>query len=156
MFVLQETLSIILESIFLYYKKYNIKKFTPKQLQEQNITKDIDEQSKFKYIIHVDGHVSAYRLGKELSMGSTILKVDSLYDYKLWFSDHLIEYYHYLPIKSDLSDLKSAIINCKENDMICERISKNAQDLFHKIINRKYISMYVANLINSISNNYDI
>lgn len=141
---------------YIDYKKYNIKKFTPKQLQEQNITKDIDEQSKFKYIIHVDGHVSAYRLGKELSMGSTILKVDSLYDYKLWFSDHLIEYYHYLPIKSDLSDLKNAINNCKENDMICERIAKNAQELFHKIINRKYISMYVANLINSISNNYDI
>ena len=141
---------------FIDYKKYNIKKFTPKQLSEQKIRKDIDEQSKFKYIIHVDGHVSAYRLGKELSMGSTLLKVDSLYDYKLWFSDHLIEYYHYLPIKSDMSNLKNAIINCKENDMICERISKNAQELFHKIINRKYISMYVSNLINSISNNYDI
>ena len=36
----------------------------------------MNEQSNYKYIIHIDGHVSAYRLGKELSLGSTILKVN--------------------------------------------------------------------------------
>merc|ERR1711916_246152 len=127
---------------FIDYKKYNIKKFIPKQLTEQKIRKDIDDQCKFKYIIHVDGHVSAYRLGKELSSGSTLLKVDSLFNYKLWFTNHLIPNYHYLPIKTDMSNIKSAIISCKKNDDVCKKIADNSKELFHKINNRKYISLY--------------
>lgn len=115
-----------------------------------------NEQCNYKYIIHVDGHVSAYRLGKELSSNSVILKVDSLFDYKLWFSNYLVENYHYLPIKKDLSNLKSAIVACKENDETCKKIGENAHQLFNSIINRKYVSAYFSNLINSISNNYII
>lgn len=129
------------------YKKY---KFESKERME------FKDQCKFKYIIHVDGHVSAYRLGKELSSGSTLLKVDSLFNYKLWFTNHLIPNYHYLPIKTDMSNIKSAIISCKKNDDTCKKIADNSKELFHKINNRKYISLYFSNLINCISNKYII
>lgn len=129
------------------YKKY---KFENKERM------DFKDQCKFKYIIHVDGHVSAYRLGKELSSGSTLLKVDSLFNYKLWFTNHLIPNYHYLPIKTDMSNIKSAIISCKKNDDTCKKIAENSKELFHKINNRKYISLYFSNLINCISNKYII
>lgn len=129
------------------YKKY---KFENKERME------FKDQCKFKYIIHVDGHVSAYRLGKELSSGSTLLKVDSLFNYKLWFTNHLIPNYHYLPIKTDMSNIKSAIISCKKNDDTCKKIADNSKELFHKINNRKYISLYFSNLINCISNKYII
>ena len=129
------------------YKKY---KFESKERME------FKDQCKFKYIIHVDGHVSAYRLGKELSSGSTLLKVDSLFNYKLWFTNHLIPNYHYLPIKTDMSNIKSAIISCKKNDDVCKKIADNSKELFHKINNRKYISLYFSNLINCISNKYII
>ena len=42
---------------------------------------EMNMQSNYRFIIHIDGQVSAYRLGKELSLGSCILKVDSLYNY---------------------------------------------------------------------------
>jgi hypothetical protein len=115
-----------------------------------------EQQTAYKYIIHIDGHVSAYRLGRELSSNSTILKVDSLFDYKLWFSDHLIPNYHYLPIKKDLSNIKSAILACQTNDKTCEKISENAKKLFLSIFNRHYITAFWANLINSVSNKYII
>ncbi len=36
-----------------------------------------EEQSKYKYIINIDGHVSAFRLSLEMSMGCCILLVKS-------------------------------------------------------------------------------
>ena len=112
--------------------------------------------SNYKYIIHIDGHVSAYRLGKELSLHSTILKVDSLYDYRLWFSNSLESNKHYLPIKKDLSNLIEVIEWCKKNDKKCKQISKNARKFYDKIINKNFILEYMAWTINSISTNFKI
>ena len=116
----------------------------------------MDEQTNYKYIIHVDGHVSAYRLSKELSSYSTILKVDSLYDYKLWFSDYLKKNKHYIPIKKDLSNLEETILWCKKNDNKCKKISLNSIELYNKIMNKDFVFDYFSNIINSISNNYII
>ena len=46
----------------------------------------LEEQSNHKYILNIDGHVKAFRLGNELRMGSVILLVDS--PYTLWFQDN--------------------------------------------------------------------
>ena len=118
--------------------------------------KSMNDQSNYKYIIHIDGHVSAYRLGKELSLTSTLLKVDSMFDYKLWFSNHLISGKHFLRIKKDLSDLEKAIKWCKANDQKCKTISKNAAKMYNTIMTPKYILGYFAWTMNSISNNYSI
>jgi len=116
----------------------------------------MNEQSNFKYIIHVDGHVSAYRLGKELSLGSCILKVDSLFDYKLWFSQYLKKNHHYLAVHKDLNDLGNAIIWCRSNDAKCKIIAENAGKLYTKIMNKEFILGYSQWLINSIPNNFII
>jgi hypothetical protein len=118
--------------------------------------KSMNDQSNYKYIIHIDGHVSAYRLGKELSLTSTLLKVDSMFDYKLWLSNHLISGKHFLRIKKDLSDLEKAIKWCKANDQKCKTISKNAAKMYNTIMTPKYILGYFAWTMNSISNNYSI
>ena len=75
---------------------------------------NMNQQTSHKYIIHIDGHVAAYRLSKELSFGSVILKVESLYDYQLWFSSLLKPWIHYIPIKKDLSDLAEMITGVKK------------------------------------------
>ena len=48
---------------------------------------DLEEQSNHKYILNIDGHVKAFRLGNEFRMGSVVLLVDS--DYTLWFQKYL-------------------------------------------------------------------
>jgi len=107
-----------------------------------------EEQSKYKYIINIDGHVSAFRLSLELSMGSVILLVDS--KYKLWFKKYLIENFHYIRIKSDLSDLYEKIIWCRENDQKCEEIAKNAKIFYDKYLGKDGILDYMQILLTKL------
>ena len=83
-----------------------------------------NEQCEFKYIIHIDGHVSAFRLSMELGSGSVVLLVES--EWKVWYSHMLKPFTHYVPIKNDLSDLLEKIKWCKSNDRKCQEISKNS------------------------------
>ena len=65
---------------------------------------NLEEQSKHKYILNIDGHVKAFRLGNEFRMGSVILLVKS--PYTLWFQQYLKDKLHYIEINEDLSNLE--------------------------------------------------
>ena len=84
------------------------------------------EQCKYKYILHIDGFVAAWRMAKEMFSKSVILKVDS--EWVEHFYNDLVPWKHYIPIKSDLSDLIQRIVWCRQNDSICEEISNNAYE----------------------------
>ena len=114
----------------------------PRKIQGQKYLQTIDiksvgfdlvpnvpkEQSNYKYIVNIPGHVAAFRLSVELNMGSVVLF--SRFSLKLWYSNLLIPYKHYVPVKQDLSDLISQIKWCRKNDDKCRQIVKNAQDFF--------------------------
>jgi len=102
------------------------------------------QQSEYKYIIHVDGHVSALRLSYELSMNSVLLIVDS--KWKMWFSKLLVPYKHYIPIKEDLSDIINIIKWCQNNDAKCKKIAKNAKEFYNKYLQKKGIFDYLQKL----------
>ena len=104
-----------------------------------------DKLVKFKYIIHICGHVSAYRLSFELSLGSVILLVDS--EWRLWFQHLLIPYVHYVPVKSDLSDIYEQIKWCKDNDDKCSEIVNNARLFYETYLNKESILTYLQNLL---------
>lgn len=104
------------------------------------------EQSKYKYIIEVEGNVAAHRIASDMLLGSVPLIVDS--EYTLWFQHLLKEYVHYIPIKSDLSDLLEKIQWCQENDDTCEKIAKNARDFAMDILNKDVIMNVIINSIN--------
>ena len=110
------------------------------------------DQTSYKYIVHIDGHVAAYRLSKELSFGSVILKVDSLYDYQLWFLQWFKPWIHYIPVKKDLSDLAERITWCKRNDSKCKSIAENARLFYEKYINKDFVFDYVQTILNTINN----
>ena len=99
------------------------------------------EQSKYKYIINVDGHVTAYRLSLEMGMNSVILKVDS--KWKIWYSHLLKPYEHYIPIKSDMSDIVEKIEWCIKNDSTCKQIAKNARLFYEQYLSRNSILDYL-------------
>jgi len=85
-----------------------------------------NQLKEYKYILHIDGFVSAWRLVNELFSMSVILKVNS--EWIEHYYNDLVPYYHYIPIKSDLSDLIQTIEWCKQNDEACYQIAKNAYD----------------------------
>lgn len=99
------------------------------------------QQSEYKYIVNVDGHVAAYRLSLELGMNCVILKVDS--EWKIWYSHLLKPYVHYIPIKNDLSDLVEKIHWCQQNDKKCKNIAKNAFDFYQKYLCKDSILDYL-------------
>ena len=103
------------------------------------------EQSRFKYIINLDGHVTAFRLSLELSMGSVILLADS--PWKIWYRDMLNPYEHYVPVKEDLSDLIDQIKWCKQNDEQCKQIAKNARRFYDVYLSKRGILDYMQKLL---------
>ena len=102
------------------------------------------QQAEYKYIINVDGHVSAFRLSFELSFGSVILIPDS--EYQLWFRHMLKPFEHYVPLKRDLSDVYEKIRWCKANDSKCKKIAENAGAFYKKYLSREGILDYLQKL----------
>ena len=110
---------------------------------------DLEEQSKHKYILNIDGHVKAFRLGNELRMGSVVLLVDS--PYKLWFQGLGFEdEKHYILIKEDLSDLEEKIGWCQDHEEECTKIAKNGLDFYNKYLSKEGMYDYFYNLIKNL------
>ena len=104
------------------------------------------DQQKFKYILNLDGNVSAFRLGDELLSGSLVLIADS--KYKTWIHGLIQPYVHYIPVKHDLSNLKQIFVWCQKNDEKCKEIVKNAGKLK---LDKKCIYDFMEKQLNDIS-----
>ncbi|MDC3333029.1 glycosyl transferase family 90 [bacterium] len=104
-----------------------------------------EQQSEFKYIIHIPGHVCAYRLSRELAYGSVILLVRG--EYQLWFSHLILPYVHYVPVKADCSDLMEKIQWCKENDEACKLIATNAIEFWNTHLTHDALLDYLQTIL---------
>jgi hypothetical protein len=100
------------------------------------------EQSKHKYIVHIDGNVAAYRLLHTMMTGSLILKVKG--KYTMW-TDHMVkDGVHYIGINEDLSDLEEKIRWCMEHDTECETIAQNAYEFAKMALSKEYVDVAFA------------
>jgi hypothetical protein len=106
-----------------------------------------NEQSHFKYIIHVDGNVVAYRLLKSMLTGSVILRVKS--DFIHWCDKYLKPDTHYIEIKSDLSDLKEKVEWCKTHDSECKQIASNGYKFAKKVLKDENIRKEFVSILKS-------
>jgi hypothetical protein len=120
-------------------------------------TLTIAEQSQYKYIIHVDGNVHAYRLLKTMLTGSCILRVMSWY--YSWAESELVGYEignmemiptdcHYIKVAADLSNLDAVLEWCLEHEAICERIGINGKFKAMSLLNIGMIYNTFVNLLN--------
>lgn len=108
----------------------------------------ISDQSKYKYIINVDGNVAAFRLLKSMLTGSLILRVKS--DYTIW-ADHLLqEGKHYVGVSSDLSDLNSVLDWCEQNDAKCKKIAEQGRRIAEKMLTKEFLQTYFVSLLNTV------
>jgi hypothetical protein len=127
----------------------NLQMIEPQKILEAK-EMNVEDQSKYKYIVNVDGHVSAFRLSLEMSMGSVILLVKSKYN--MWFKKYLVEYVHYVPIEEDLSDLFEKIRWCRKNDSQCKKISENSFEFYNTFLKKKGILDFIQELFYNIKN----
>lgn len=140
--------------------KQRMKKFTNQPINIINpsdfkfkLANKIDDtyKSNCKFILNIDGYVSAFRLSSELSMMSVVLIVES--PYKLWFSHKLIPYIHFIPVKHDLDDLITQINWCIDNDDKCCQIAINARNFFINELSKDGILNYLQSQFINIYNN---
>ena len=111
------------------------------------------QQSDYKYIIHVDGNVNAYRLLTTMTTGSLVLRVMS--PYTSW-ADHMLKAkVHYIPVKEDLSDLLDVIKWCRRNDERCKEIANNGLTFARSILNKNYIQSYLRQILWSLAPNQE-
>lgn len=107
------------------------------------------QQIRYKYILHLPGHSFAYRLSLELGMGCVVLMYPS--PYKIWYSDKLVAYQHYVPIDpKDPLDIFKKIAWCKANDEKCYQIAQNARAFAETHLSKKAILDYLEHIIISI------
>lgn len=138
---------------------------------------DDAETITYKYILNIDGHVSAFRLGRLLSFGSVILFIES--SWIIWLNNYLNGIYyedlkdiiknneksdlnniHYLKIKTlknianntdtiDTKHLLNTISFLRKNDVISKIIANNCIDFYNNnLLNKKFLLKYFYNLIN--------
>lgn len=109
----------------------------------------LQEKASHKYILNLDGHVSAFRLGHEFSLGSVLLLPKS--KYYLWFSHLLVPYTHYIPINENLDNLIDQIKWCKENDDKCKEIATNGLNFYKKYLDTDGVYDYMQCILDKIS-----
>lgn len=106
---------------FVHTSLTNTNLYDPSSKSNMTLT---EQGKQYKYILHIDGFVSAWRLAAEMLSMSTILKVDS--EWVEHYYHDLKPWVHYIPIKADLSNLIQMICWCREHDDECFRIANNA------------------------------
>ena len=107
------------------------------------------EMSEFKYVVHIEGHSAAFRLGYELSLNSVMLFVKGKYE--VWCNQFLTPGIHYIEIKEDLSDLVDKIKWCKKHDAECKKIAGNAMKFYETYLTKDGCFDYMQSVLHQMS-----
>lgn len=106
------------------------------------------EQSCYKYIINVPGHVQAFRLSRLLFSKSLIIMLKDDRNYAMWFEKYMIEGVHY--ISCTIDELEKKLEWCSENDAACKTIAENAYAFANQYLHREGMLKYVFETLTSI------
>ena len=108
------------------------------------------EQSKHKYIIHVDGNVNAYRLLTTMMTGSLVIRVESPY---ISWVDHLIKPgQHYVLVKPDLSDLVEKIKWCDAHPKSARKMARAGYEFAKRALTYEYMEKAIEKIFWSLPN----
>ena len=126
----------------------------PFNADKSNFT-PIYDQSKYKYLVYVEGHCAACRYGFMMRLGSVILKVESkcVAD-KIWFFPLLRPFIDHVPVRADLSDLADKIRWCRANDEACRAIAAEAQRLWDSFVAKDGLLDYVQLVTHRIAERF--
>lgn len=112
---------------------------------------DYKAQGRHKYVVYVDGHSAANRLGWMLLSGCCILMVESRFGFRGWLHDGMEPNVHFVPVAADMSDLLAQVRWCRDNDAAARTIAENARALGELVMSRGYIRGYMAHLLNALA-----
>ncbi|KAJ3111690.1 capsule-associated protein CAP1, partial [Physocladia obscura] len=126
------------------HKIHNADKTTAKVIAKTYGIKksvNIEKILEFKYLIVVDGHTWPSRLLDYLQTNSVILFNGIFTDYFSWMLEPFV---HYVPFKSDYSDLEERLQWLMNHDADAQRISMNARNLLERIHTIEHMQCYTG------------
>ncbi|KAF6215058.1 hypothetical protein GE061_009807 [Apolygus lucorum] len=103
----------------------------------------------YKYQLNLDGTVAAFRFPYLLVGDSVVFKQQS--DYYEHFYHRVLPWVHYIPVKSDLSDLVEKVQWAKDNEESAKTISKNARKFARNNLLPQHIFCYHVTLFSEWS-----
>ncbi len=106
-------------------------------------------QVQYKYLIAADGNSFPGSLKWQLFSGSVVLRNES--PWVQWYENALIPNEHYIPYRSDCSDLIEKIEWLKENDDRAQQMAIKAKEFARKNLNSKSVELYVYKLLKAYS-----
>lgn len=104
-----------------------------------------EEHCKYKYLINLRGVAASFRLKHLFLCNSVVLNVESTM--VEFFYHSLKPWVHYVPIRSDLSDLLDKINFLKENDQLAREIAQRGYDFIKDNLTNEQVKLYWKNLL---------
>ncbi|KAL7416368.1 glycosyl transferase family 90-domain-containing protein [Mrakia frigida] len=107
----------------------------------------MDELNKYKYMIDVDGNSWSARFRRLMSTNSLVIKATV---YPEWYSEALIPWFHYVPIKTDYSDMYDTLAFFRGTpdhpggfDDVAKHIARNGKCFVKKLWRREDLQAYM-------------
>jgi hypothetical protein len=108
----------------------------------------LHQQSRFRYILNVEGYVGAFRYLHMLASGSVVLNVACLY--QMWYEPAIQPWKHIVPVSS-VDGVPDAVLWCRSHDGECQRIARDAKTLHTQLASMETLSAYVITLLRLIA-----
>jgi hypothetical protein len=122
---------------------------TPERLIAKNFISLLDQVAKWRFLIDVQGAGYSGRLKLLLASGRPVF-IQERSHHEFFYKD-LVPWRHYVPIRSDLSDLRDKF-ELLSGDMTLERsIIQEARDFSAKYLTLDYAEFYAATILNQMS-----
>jgi hypothetical protein len=105
----------------------------------------MSEQIQNKFLLYLEGHCAACRLGSMLGSGCVVFKADSTcVASELWFTHLLQENVHYVRVRADLTDMVDKLNYFLTHPTEAERIARNARAFYDTYISHANLVNYVG------------
>ncbi|UJR37796.1 hypothetical protein I4U23_030487 [Adineta vaga] len=99
----------------------------------------------FKYLFNFRGVAASFRLRHLFLCGSLVLHVGS--DWIEFFYDRLEPWYHYIPISTDLHDVKDILLFAQNNDRLVGKIARQGRDFIWNSLTMENVEGYWKELL---------
>jgi len=140
---------------FVYQKKRNSTGLndhppTTKEIESQtNITRvpfmSFQQQSAYKYILDIDGSTGSSRKAHIIGSGSVLFNQKS--PWKRWFEPLFIPFVHYVPVNTNLEDLRNKVLWARRNDEHMQRIVQWGLNFKNKFLSLSTTKLYIKLLL---------
>ncbi len=100
--------------------------------QREEYYPDASDLRRHKYLVDIDGNACSFRFIGLLGHGAVVFKVQP--NYTEFFDPFLIPFIHFVPIKSDMSDLIEKLEWARQHDSEMEKIAAAALQSYEVLI----------------------